>query len=87
MTSKPFGPLRLLRGGRRISREMKKRKNDTKTKRIRFASEIVGVAKSLTSLRSEIAEFRGFQPFQGVGRFAKRFFEFCVQNVLLTYTA
>jgi hypothetical protein len=47
--------------------------NEAKTKRNRFASEIACSAKSLISLRPKIAEFRGFQQFQGPTRFAKRF--------------
>ena len=57
--------------------------NEAQTKRNRFAREIQGFAKSLIFLRPENAGFRGFEAFQGVMRFAKRFFEFRVQNVAL----
>jgi hypothetical protein len=52
--------------------------NEAKTKRNRFASEIVCFAKPLNSLGSKIARFRGFERFQRLRRFAKRFFAFSI---------
>jgi hypothetical protein len=70
-----------------ISRETQIPRNETKTKRNRFAREILSIAKPLISLSPTKAEFRGFEPFQGLMRFAKRFFEFCGRNVLPQYLA
>jgi len=61
--------------------------NEAKTKRNRFASEIPCFAKPLISLCSQNAEFRGFEGFQRLKRFAKRFLEFRVQKVFLMTTA
>jgi hypothetical protein len=47
-----------------------------RAKRNRFASEIAWFSKPLISLRSQMSGFRGFERYQGVERFAKRFFIF-----------
>jgi len=85
--SKFFVALWLLRDRRGFRAKPETPQNETKTKRNRFAREILSIAKPLISLSPTKAEFRGFEPFQGLMRFAKRFFEFCGQNVLPQYLA
>jgi hypothetical protein len=74
-------PLRLLRDRRHNCSETKTASKEAKTKGKRFAGEIGRFAKRLILLGPEIAGFRGFERYQGVERFAKRFFEFCGGNV------